>query len=186
MGSAEGIPQTEGAVVSLSLRHLLDFKVGGHIAAIHIAHRVGLYQQMVKSCVKDSFLLVGAFHIDATQLFLPHIMGGLHILFKLPAFGFCLHVFAGSVTINGRDGHFHRQLIAFFSFEAEGSTQRATVHHIAVADIQASVHQNMFSYRFREFGAEIDLTQFRPASNDTVTFYGVVIDNSDLCLNHIV
>ena len=84
MGSAEGIPKAESAVVNLSFRHLLDFEVGGHITAIHIAHRVGLHQHMIETRVKNGLLFIRTFNIDAAEFTLPSVMGGFHIVIETP------------------------------------------------------------------------------------------------------
>ena len=92
MRGTKSVPQAKGAVISLSRRHLLDFKIGVHITAIHVAHRVGLHQHMVETCVEDGLLLVGAFDVDATELTLPGVVGGFDIAIKIPTLGLGVHI----------------------------------------------------------------------------------------------
>ena len=100
MCSAEGIPQTEGTVIDLSLWHLLDFVVGGHVAAVRITHGIGLHEHMVESCVENGLLLVRTLNVNACQFFLPGIMCRLYIVAEVPAGGFRLHVEACAFAIN--------------------------------------------------------------------------------------
>ena len=65
MRGAEGIPQRECGVVTLTLGHLAHLVVGVHVSAIDIAHGVGLQQHVVESGVEDLLLLIGAVNIDA-------------------------------------------------------------------------------------------------------------------------
>ena len=101
MRGAESVPKAESAVIRLSLRHLLDFEVGIHVAAIHVAHCVGLHQYVVKARVENGFLLVGALDVDTAQFALPNVVGGLHIVVKIPTLCLGEHVFACAFIING-------------------------------------------------------------------------------------
>ena len=92
MGGTKSVPQAKSAVISLSRRHLLDFKVGVHITAIHVAHGVGLHQHMVEARIEDGLLLVGAFDVDAAELTLPGVVGGFDIAVKIPTLGLGVHV----------------------------------------------------------------------------------------------
>ena len=65
MCRTEGVPQAEGAVIHLPLGHLLDFVVGGHVAAVHIAHGIGLHEHMVEPGVENGFLFVGGLNVNA-------------------------------------------------------------------------------------------------------------------------
>ena len=186
MRGAESIPKTEGAMISLPFRHLLDFKVGGHIATIHIAHRVGLHQHVVKSCVENGLLFVGALNINAAEFALPNVVGGLDIFVEVPTFGLGLHIFPCPFVVNGRDGDFHRQFLTIGRVKAECRAKHAAVDHIAVTHIESAIHQQMLVERPRELGVEINLTQFCPSANDAISFNGVVVDETDLGLNDIV
>ena len=122
MSCTEGVPKAEGTMICLSLWHLFDFKVGSHIATIHIAHRIGLHQHVIKSCVEDGLLLIGTFNVNAAQLVLPSIMGGLDIFIKVPTLGFRQHVFPCAFVIDGRDGHFYHQFLAIGRVETQSRT----------------------------------------------------------------
>ena len=65
MRGAEGVPQRECGVVTLTLGHLAYLVVGVHVSAIDIAHGVGLQQHMVESGVEDLLLFLSAVNIDA-------------------------------------------------------------------------------------------------------------------------
>ena len=106
MGSAECVPQAKSAMICLPFGHLLDFEVGGHVATIHVAHRVGLHQHVIETRIEDGLLLVGTFNVDTAQFVLPSVVGGLHIVVEMPALGFGLHVFSGTFIIYRRDGYF--------------------------------------------------------------------------------
>ena len=107
MCGTEGIPKAEGAVVGLSLGHLLDLKVGVHVATIHITHGVRLHQHVIEASVEDGLLFIGTLNVDAAQLLLPSIVGGLNIVVEVPALGFGLHILASAFVIDRRDGNFH-------------------------------------------------------------------------------
>ena len=147
MRGTEGVPKAERAVINLSLRHLLDFKVGGHIAAIDIAHGVGLHQHMVETGIEDGLLLVGAFDVDAAEFTLPNVVSGFDIVVKIPALGFGQQVFPCAFVVDGRDGDFHDQFVAFFGVKTQGSAQSATIDDITIPDIQPTIHQQMLAER---------------------------------------
>ena len=186
VGGPEGIPETEGAVIHLSLGHLLDFEVGVHISSIHVAHRVGLHQHVIQTGIEDGLLLVGAFDVDTAEFFLPGIVGGLHIVVKTPTFCLGLHVLSCTFVIHRRNGHFDQQFVAVFRIKVQGSTEGATVHHIAVADIEPAIHQDMTGNWFGELGAEIHFSQFSPSANNAIAFDSVVIDETNLSLDDII
>ena len=111
MRGAESVPKAESAVIRLSLRHLLDLEIRVHVTTVDIAHRVWLHQNVVKSGVEYSFLLVGAFNVDATQFFLPDIVSVLHVFVKVPALSLGKHVFTCTVVIDRRNRHFHDKFL---------------------------------------------------------------------------
>ena len=88
MSGAESVPKAKSAVVSLPGRHLFDFKVSIHVTAVHIAHGIGLHQNMVQARVENGLLLVSTLHVDTAEFTLPSLMGGLNIVVKIPAWGF--------------------------------------------------------------------------------------------------
>ena len=65
MRGAEGVPQRECGMVTLTLGHLAYLVVGVHVSAIDIAHGVGLQQHVVETCVENLLLLIGAVNLDA-------------------------------------------------------------------------------------------------------------------------
>ena len=101
VGSTEGVPEAEGAVIALTSRHLLDFEVGVHVAAINVADGVGLHEDMIETGVEDGLLVVGAFDVDSRELFLPSIVSGFGVVIEVPRLRFRLHILASSVVING-------------------------------------------------------------------------------------
>ena len=186
MRGAEGVPKAESAVISLSLRHLLDFKVGSHVATVNVAHRVGLHQNVVKTCVEDGFLFVGALNVNAAEFSLPSVVGGLNIFVEVPALGFRQHVFPCAFAIHRRDGNFYHQLPTIGWVETQCRPKCFAIHHIAITDIEATIHQQMLLEWLGKLGTEVHLTQFCPTRDYTIAFYGVVIDDADLALDNVV
>ena len=111
VGGAESVPQAECAVIRLPLRHLLDFEIGVHVAAIDIAHGVRLHQNMIQTCVKYGLLLIGAFNVDASKFFLPHVVSVLYIFVKIPTLSLSEHVFARAFVVNRRNSHFYYKFL---------------------------------------------------------------------------
>ena len=105
-------------MVSLPLRHLFDFEVGSHITTIHVAHGVGLHQHVVEARVENGFLLIGALHVNAAELALPHVVGGLHIVVKFPTFGLGKHILAGAIIINRRNRDFYNKFLIIIWIKA--------------------------------------------------------------------
>ena len=185
MRGAEGVPQTESAVICLSLRHLLDLEIRVHITPVDVAHRVRLHQNVIKSGVENGLLVVGAFNVDASEFFLPNVVRVFHIFIKIPTLSLSEHILTCAFIIDRRNSDFHDKL-PIIIIKTQSRAQCATVYHIAVADIQAAIHQDMFADWLRELGTEIDLAQLSPSADDTITFDSIVINNSYLSLDDVV
>ena len=113
MCRAECIPKTEGTMIYLTFRHLLDLIVGGHVAAVYVTHSVRLHENMVESCVENGFLLVCTFNVNACQFLLPSIVRCLHIVVEIPVGGLCLHIETCTFAVNRRYCHLYSKFLTF-------------------------------------------------------------------------
>ena len=186
MSSTEGVPEAEGTVVSLALGHLLDLEVGVHITAVNVAHGIGLHQHVVKTGIEDSLLGICTLDIYTCQLLFPSVMGRLGIIIEVPALGLGLHILARTIIIDGRDCHLYHKVLCILVAELEGSTQGASVHHIALAYGTASVHQQTICEGLAELGTEVDLTQLGPTRQHTEALDCMVVNHTHLALDNLI
>ena len=186
MSGTESVPKTEGAVVRLTGRHLLNLEVGVHIPSVHIADGIGLHQHMIKTCIEDGLLGIRTFYIYACEFLLPGIVGSPRIVTEIPTLCLGLHILTGAVVIDSRDSDLNHQVLTVLTVELEGSTQGTAVHYIALANRASAVHHQAALDGLAELGTEINLAQLGPTGQHTEALDGMVVNHAHLTLDNLV
>ena len=85
----------------------MHFQIAATVTAIHIHIGVWVHHGVIKCCVKNSFLQIGAtFHFNFSQFFIPSGFCVFTNFIKIPSWHFSFEVKPGSIFANSRNAYF--------------------------------------------------------------------------------
>ena len=142
------IPKRENSVtLSLCCQNLITFH--GGILTIDILQDIGMYQCMVKSSIKDSFLFFrSAFDKDTRKILIPTHTGISQYLTEILSTLLCIQIQTGILNAYKRNSHLHFDLFTFRRVESKKSTDIISGYFLTITGIKfvASVVGIPFSF----------------------------------------
>ena len=107
-GAAINIPDGKGGII-----HAVGCQghavVGPAVPAIGVCNVGRLQQQVVQSGVKNGFLCISGFNIDASKILIPNLFCALANRVKMPVWHFGFQIAFGTSHVDGGQSDFHLQ-----------------------------------------------------------------------------